>query len=177
MRKCAWCGRSTVAKNRHARFCSSKCRVYAHRSPLPKAMTSADRWVRRDVGKMPFTVTGTLASSTDPRTWSPYKEAASSTVGAGLGFVLGDGFACIDLDHCLVDGIPDAAAAAFLEAYPEHHIEISPSGDGLHIWGTADAGPGTRTVTADGLHVERYSAGRYITVTGNVYQRGELLPI
>jgi primase-polymerase (primpol)-like protein len=177
VRTCEWCGRSIVARNRQARFCSSKCRVYAHRNPLPKALTAADRWVRRDVGKMPFTTEGTLASSTNPRTWASYKTAAASTVGAGLGFVLGDGFACIDLDHCLVDGVPTAAAARFLEAYPGHHIEVSPSGDGLHIWGTAEPGPGTVRTQEDGLHVERYSTGRYITVTGHVFQRGELLPV
>lgn len=144
---------------------------------MPKLMTDADRWVRRDTNKMPLTTTGTLASSTNPRTWTTYKEASSSEIGVGLGFVLGGGFACIDLDHCLMGGTLTAAAVAFLENYAGHHVEISPSGDGLHIWGTAEAGPGTRTVTADGLHVERYSSGRYITVTGNIYQRGELLPL
>lgn len=140
-------------------------------------MTTADRWVRRDSAKVPLTTDGTPASSTNPATWSSHKDAAASSVGAGLGFVLGDGFACIDLDHCLVDGVPTAAAARFLEAYPRHHIEVSPSGDGLHIWGTAKTGPGSVLTQGDGLHVERYSTGRYITVTGQVYQRGELLPI
>ncbi|WIA95814.1 hypothetical protein [Curtobacterium sp. MCBA15_004] len=177
MRACEWCGRSIVAKNRQARFCSSKCRVYAHRNPLPKALTNADRWVRRDARKVPLTTTGTAASSTDAATWSTYAEAAASSTGVGLGFVLGDGFACIDLDHCLVDGVPTAAAARFLEAYRGHHVEVSPSGDGLHIWGTAEPGPGTVRTQDDGLHVERYSTGRYITVTGNVYQRGEILPV
>lgn len=91
--------------------------------------------------------------------------------------MLGDGFACIDLDHCLIDGAPTAAAERFLEDYPGHHIEVSPSGDGLHIWGTAEPGPGTVRTQDGSLHVERYSTGRYITVTGRIYQRGELLPI
>ena len=140
-------------------------------------MTAVDRWVRRDARKVPLTVAGGAASSTNSATWSTYPEAAASTAGVGLGFVLGDGFACIDLDHCLVDGVPTTAAVAFLDAYQGHHIEVSPSGDGLHIWGTAEAGPGTRKVTSEGLHVERYTATRYITVTGDVYQRGELLPL
>lgn len=140
-------------------------------------MTSADRWVRRDARKVPLTRTGTAASSIDPTTWTSYKFAAASSAGIGLGFMLGDGFACIDLDHCLIAGIPTDAAAQFLEAYQGHHIEVSPSGDGLHIWGTAEPGPGTVRNRDDGLHVERYSADRYITVTGHVFQRGALLPV
>jgi primase-polymerase (primpol)-like protein len=151
--------------------------VSAHRNPVPKAMVSADRWVRRNTAKVPLTTSGAFASSIDPRTWSTYADANASTAGNGLGFMLGDGFACIDLDHCLVGGVPTAAAATFLENYPEHHIEISPSGDGLHIWGTAEPAPGDVTTQPDGLRVERYTRERYITVTGNVYQRGELLPI
>lgn len=140
-------------------------------------MTSAGRWVRRDARKVPLTTTGTSASSTDPATWSTHAEAAASSAGVGLGFVLGDGFACIDLDHCLVDGVPTEAAKVFLEQYPRHHVEVSPSGDGLHIWGTAEPGPGRKVTQPDGLHVERYSHARYITVTGQVFQRGQLLPL
>ncbi|WP_228506202.1 hypothetical protein [Frigoribacterium sp. VKM Ac-2530] len=97
-------------------------------------------------------------------------------MGSGLGFVLGDGVGCIDLDHCLVDGVPTSAAGEVLRAYPGNYVEVSPSGDGLHIWGTADPAPGTRRVE-DGLAIERYSTGRYITVTGNVFRAGTLLPL
>ncbi len=65
--------------------------------------------------------------------------------------MLGDGFACIDLDHCLIDGAPNEAAAKFLEQYPGHHVEVSPSGDGLHIWGTDDERPGKIRAEHDGL--------------------------
>ncbi|QKS15695.1 DNA primase [Curtobacterium sp. Csp2] len=177
MRECIWCGRSIVAKNRQARFCSSKCRVYAHRNPIPKAMTAAERWVRRSATKVPLTVTGSAASSTNPDTWSSYQDATASSAGVGLGFMLGDGFACIDLDHCLIDGVPNGAAARFLEQFPGSHVEISPSGDGLHIWGTAGERPGKIRAEHDGLHVERYSRERYITVTGNAYRHGQLLPL
>lgn len=140
-------------------------------------MTTAKRWVRRDAEKRPLTVASTAASSTNPATWTTYAKAHSSSAGIGLGFVLGDGFACIDLDHCLEDGKPNQAAAAFLENYRGHHIEVSPSGDGLHIWGTSPEGPGTKRIQPDGLSVERYTTGRYITVTGQVYQHGGLLPL
>lgn len=176
IRSCDWCGKSIVSRNRQARFCSPRCRVYAHRNPIPLQLTSRDRWVRFRADKKPLTVDGLAASSTDPQTWAKYSAARASSAGVGLGFVLGDGIGCLDLDHCLVDGVPTAAAAAFLAKYLHHHIEVSPSGDGLHIWGLRDKLPGTKR-TIDGVSVETYSTGRYITVTGNVFQRGALLPL
>lgn len=181
MRKCEICGRSIVAKNAQARFCSNKCRVAAHRrakqQPLPVEMTSRHRWVRHTADKRPIdAITGTAASSTNPNTWAEYSEAESSTFGVGLGYVLGDGIGCIDLDHVIIDGVLVPGAAKFVANYPRNYIEISPSGDGLHIWGTSDEHPGTRR-TESGISVERYSSGRYITITKNVYQRGSLLPL
>lgn len=176
MRECGWCGRNIVNKNRHARYCSSKCRVYAHRSPVPAELIQRDRWVRYATNKRPLTTMGQAASSTNPSTWASYADAKASTAGVGLGFVLGDGIGCIDLDNCITDGEITPEAANFISDYPQHHIEISPSGNGLHIWGTADEAAGS-VKTIDGVSVERYSQGRYITVTGNIYQRGRLLPL
>ena len=126
--------------------------------------------------KVPFTTTGNYASSTNANTWSTFTEASASTVGVGLGYVLGDGIGCIDLDHCLNDGNQTDAATKFLRDYPHHFIEVSPSGEGLHIWGQQKE-QGGRRQTIGGLSIERYSVGRYITITGNVYQNGELLPL
>lgn len=136
-------------------------------------MLAAPRWVRRSSNKVPLTIDGTPASSTDPTTWATYTEAAASTAGEGLGFALGDGFACIDLDHCVTNGQPNPHALAYLRRYPNNYIEYSPSGTGLHIWGTMPEQAGTRR-TIHGLSVETYSANRYITITGNVYQHGTL---
>jgi primase-polymerase (primpol)-like protein len=187
MRECEYCGRSIVRKNAQAKYCSDKCRNYDRRrklsTPFPAGMMNRARWVRWDIvfrkgewAKVPLTVDGDFASSTDRDTWTTFADASASTIGAGLGFVLGDGIGGIDLDHCLVDGKPNKVAASFLETVPGHYIEVSPSGDGLHIFGTAEAALGSRK-TIDGLHLERYSTGRYFTVTGNVFQHGDLLPL
>jgi primase-polymerase (primpol)-like protein len=187
MRECEYCGRSIVSKNAQARFCSDKHRNYWRRArlraPFPAEMMARDRWIRwaprRRKGvitKVPLTVAGRAASSTDPGTWSSFAAAQRSSAGAGLGYVLGDGIGCRDLDHCLVDGVPTAATAAFLAGFSGHYIEVSPGGDGLHIWGRLAAQPGTKR-TVDGISVETYSTGRYLTVTGNVFQPGELLPL
>jgi primase-polymerase (primpol)-like protein len=182
MRECEYCGKSIVRKNAQARYCSDHCRNYARRAmkrdPIPAALTERGRWIRYSdpIRKIPLTVTGRVASSTNPATWASYEEAKASTAGSGLGFVLGDGIGCIDIDHCLAPDEPSKSLERFLEPYRDNYIEISPSGDGLHIWGNLDEQPGKR-YTADGLSIEKYSTGRYITITGNVYQHGSLRPL
>jgi len=180
MRECEYCRKSIVRKNAQARFCSDKCRTYARRAnariPYPKQMIDAGRWIRRSQSKVPLQINGNPASSTNSNTWSDFISANASRAGVGLGFVLGNGFACIDLDHCFDGTKPSQAAVAFLADYPNHYIEVSPSGDGLHIWGTAAATTGSRKII-DGLNVERYSSGRYITMTGRVFQKGQLFPL
>jgi primase-polymerase (primpol)-like protein len=46
------------------------------------------------------------------------------------------------------------------------YTEISPSGDGLHIWGIGHLKRGRRT-SWHGQPIEAYATGRYMTVTGN----------
>lgn len=168
MRTCEYCGKSIVAKNAHARYCSGKCRVYAHRAAkrIPTELTSRDRWVRYSPSKTPLdAITGKNASSTNPETWASYPEAKTSTYGIGVGFVLGEGIGCIDIDHCINNGIVDQRALDLIDQTEHFYAEISPSGNGIHIWHHANEGPGTRRVE-NGLNVERYTTGRYITITG-----------
>jgi len=133
-------------------------------------LTTCDRWVRRSSTKVPITVAGMAASSTDPRTWSSYKEAATSAVGVGTGFVLSDvdDVVCIDLDHCIntLTGRLAPWAAAIVNGAGATYVEVSPSGDGLHIWGHADVRHGRRIRRPDGTAVEIYGTGRYIAMTG-----------
>ncbi len=87
-----------------------------------------------------------------------------------MGFVLnGDGLACIDLDGVLDGDTLDPRAVEFidgLEVAP-FYVERSPSGRGLHLW-TWQASPTGRAryKLENGLRVEWYSTGRYLTVTG-----------
>mgnify|MGYP001945797877 CR=1 FL=1 len=165
----------TIAgRGRTPRYCSTRCRMAAHRARhrLPRELTERVRWVRHD-RKVPITPDGRPASSTDPRTWSTYREAARSKSGDGLGYVLGAGIACLDLDNCLDErGRPDARARAILARVPGAYVEVSPSGRGLHVWGRAPEQRGRRH-----RGYEVYSVGRYITVTGNVYQPGRLVDL
>ena len=79
--------------------------------------------------------------------------------------------------HCLdAYGHPSEAVAELLEFYAGSYVEVSPSGDGLHVWGTAPERRGFRR-TWKGQAVEFYSQDRYVTVTGRVFRPGALLPL
>ncbi|WP_319054094.1 bifunctional DNA primase/polymerase [Streptomyces europaeiscabiei] len=125
--------------------------------------------MRHSARKVPLTVDGRAASSTDPRSWSTYREAARSTAGAGLGFVLdGDGIVCLDLDHVVrPDGSLVGWAAELLAGLPPTYIEVSPSGTGLHVFGFGRLpGRGRRWARGEGTGLEVYADGRFVTVTG-----------
>ncbi|MET9953522.1 DNA primase [Streptomyces sp. NPDC006339] len=154
------------------RFCSTRCRVAAHRArpALPVELTRRERWVRRDERKAPRTVDGGFASVTSPSTWTSHRSAAASSVGVGLGYVLaaGDGIVCVDLDHCLDEGELAPWAREFLDHCPPTFVEVSASGTGLHVWGRGDVDRGRR-IRRDGVAIEVYGRGRYIAVTGERY--------
>jgi primase-polymerase (primpol)-like protein len=171
MRRCFFCSTALSPLARaDVRYCSGRCRIAAHRlkGVLPAELVALDRWIRYSPIKVPLTVRGRAASSTNPRTWSTYESAKDSTIGAGLGFVLnGDGVVCIDIDHCLEAGRPTRWASDFLATLPDTYVEVSPSGDGLHVWGVADLGFTGRRIKIAGGDLEVYGNLRYLTVTGD----------
>jgi primase-polymerase (primpol)-like protein len=171
-RRCEHCREHLGARHAHnARFCSGRCRTAAHRAArtVPRELTEKPRWVRHTARKVPLTVEGSAASSTDPGTWSTYREAVRSTAGAGPGFILdGDGIVCVDLDHCLGGGELAPWAQRIVDLVPGCWIERSVSGDGLHIWGLGSLKRGHR-LSVDGGSVELYATGRYIAVTGDTW--------
>lgn len=138
---------------------------------MPAELTKRPRWIRRTASKVPLTVGGQAASSTDPVTWSRHREAVRSTAGAGLGFVLsGDGIVCLDLDHALGGGEVLPWAQRIIDTAGPTWVEVSVSGDGLHIWGRGalPGGSGRRLALNPGS-VELYGTGRYIAVTGRTW--------
>lgn len=177
---CEWCGASVLSRRADIKYCSTAHRVAAHREArkhngIPAEMRTTQRWVRHDK-KRPIMPNGRAASSTAAATWSSYGAATISDKGQGLGYVLGAGIGCIDLDHCVDNGQPTPEALALIANYPDNWIEYSPSGTGLHIWGSAEEQPGFKR-NAGGLSIEFYSVGRFITITGKTYQSGKLSPL
>ena len=85
------------------------------------------------------------ASSTDPSTWSDYPTALAAVQAGhadGITYMLtaDDPFAAIDLDHCRDPDTRsiDIWAQLFLERGRETYAEVTPSGDGVRIWGLAN---------------------------------------
>jgi primase-polymerase (primpol)-like protein len=176
------------ARGRKPKYCGSRCRVSAHRElkrsaaflgrigppaqavrlslKVPDELRRLDRWIRHSE-KRPMAIGGWWCSVTDPSHWGPFTDAVTSTYGDGVGFVLnGDGIVCLDLDDCVVDGVLSQAARRFVDELPNTYIEFSPSNRGLHVWGYGFMDRGRR-FTVDGLKVEAYPDGRYLTMTGN----------
>lgn len=139
-------------------------------------MTKNDRWMRWELKKRadratkrPITVAGASASSTNAETWSSFAAANRSKVGAGIGYALGSGIGCIDLDHCIVDGELQPWAADILSACPDTFIEVSQSGSGLHIFGLLAESHG-RNIRRGETAIEVYSTGRFIAMTGKRFK-------
>lgn len=122
---------------------------------------------------MPLTVNGLPASSTNPDTWTALVAVESCTIGDGIGFALGNGFACIDLDHCYDSRghLADWAKMIIAPVEGKTYIETSPSGDGLHIWGCAAERTGLRVRNDLGMNIEAYSQSRYMTYTGHTWRK------
>ncbi len=77
----------------------------------------------------------------------------------------GDGLVCIDIDHCLDRGRVLSWAQGLVESLPDTYVEVSPGGDGLHVWGFGSVERGRR-IQVPGGTVEVYGSGRFMTVTG-----------
>lgn len=145
--------------------------------PVPPDMAMADRWLRWELAhrgdgtsKRPIRFDGGPASSTDPATWTSLPTAEQSKAGDGLGFALGGGFACIDLAHCYDSRghLADWAKMLLAPVIGRTWVEISPSGQGLHIWGRCAERKGVKVRGL--MDAEAYSQGRYMTYTGHAWR-------
>jgi primase-polymerase (primpol)-like protein len=119
------------------------------------------------------------ASVIDPDTWTSFEQtqAAYEQGGfSGVGIVLnGDGLVGIDLDNCVIDGVPSEQAMSILDSIGCQYVELSPSGKGLRSFGYVDNPPLERaTGEFNGVNVELYSRGRYLTVTGHALRAGPI---
>ncbi len=148
---------------------------------IPAELRAIPRWVmwsniqrtkpdgKKVWAKMPQTVDGAPASSTNASTWATFDDVCDTLIMGGfdgIGVVLGEGLHGIDLDDCR-----DPATGALSELAKEvlvqvdGYAEVSPSGTGLKIFARTNL-DGSRTKKEVG--VELYCDGRYFTVTGHV---------
>src|SRR5207247_2365849 len=100
---------------------------------------------------------------TDPARWASF----DLMNGQPKGFNLGDGWAGIDLDDCVVNGKVAPWALEIVRTLGTY-AEVSPSGTGIKIFMQATRPEGAANVKkCDAWEFEIYSEKRYFTVTGN----------
>ena len=141
---------------------------------IPQTLQDRQQWVlwrlvERDgrATKVPFSPEGKPASVSDPNTWTDFETALNAYHRGGfdgIGFVLTQdaGIVCVDIDHArnCTDWTPEAMEMVRLM---NSYTEVSPSGQGLHIWCYGHLPAGRRRKNG----VEMYDSGRFITVTGD----------
>jgi len=108
-----------------------------------------------------------VVSAHDPAVWVSAEAAFSHAKGTDLGiafvFTDADPFFFVDIDACY-DGAWSATATELCTHFRGCAVEVSQSGKGLHIIGTAETLPHgckSKTVAAD-----LYTEGRFIALTG-----------
>ncbi len=154
---------------------------------VPALLRERPQWVcwkleERDgkATKVPYSPnSGRRASSTDGSTWTTFEAAVAAADhfdGIGFVFAAGDPFVGIDLDDCRNPETGEIAewAQKIISRVQEGYVEISPSGNGIHIivQGTVrDGGRSRRKVRERGEvvgEIEMYSRERFFTITGEV---------
>lgn len=116
------------------------------------------------------------AKSNDPSTWSPFEDAVGTYKEhediAGIGIVLcsDDDLVGFDIDDVRNPSKDELEPYVWeIVAKSETYFEISPSGTGLRGFMVGQLTDGRRRRNG----VEMYDEGRYLTVTGNVFELSE----
>lgn len=120
--------------------------------------------------KIPYSIDGRKASSTDADTWATLSAAQFVSDKIGIIFTPEKLLLGIDIDHCIEDGKivheKRDEILAFLKAV-DSYTELSPSKTGVHAFLILDA---PLTLEANRKHCyELYTAGRFFTVTGEPF--------
>jgi hypothetical protein len=156
---------------------------------IPADLVAINRWVvwAYETGtgikpkKVPkcAAVLNSNASVIDPDTWTSFEQTQTAYEEggfSGVGIVLnGDGLVGIDLDNCVIDGVPSEQAMSILDSIGCQYVELSPSGKGVRSFGFVD-NPPLKVATGEfnGVNVELYSRSHYLTVTGHVLRAGPI---
>jgi len=149
-----------------------------YQNNIPSELKALPQWVawsgknrnNGKKGKMPVNpMTGKYAKINDPNTWTNFDDAVKyyqENLLDGVGFVFSehDDFIGIDLDQCIDrnEGIIEAHSESIIRQF-NSYTEISPSGEGVHIFVKGELPAGGRKSG----NIEIYDTRRFFTVTGN----------
>jgi hypothetical protein len=119
--------------------------------------------------KVPVDAQGTPVNPHAPEYWMSADMAIgmADSLGLGVGFVFtkDDPFWFLDIDHCSIGADWSGNAHSFMNAFAGCAMEISTSGEGLHIFGTGEIPPHSSKNKEYGI--ELYTEGRFVLLTGN----------
>ncbi len=149
---------------------------------VPDSLSELDRWGqwRWEQGrKVPYRIDGRRADSTNPVDWGELARAQDALrtgrySGLAFAFFESDGLVGIDLDDCLIDGVPKQIIQPMLEKFSDTYLEVSPSGEGLKLWCRGSLPSCLRVALADGIGLEIYTKGRYFAFTGRAFRGAPL---
>lgn len=153
----------------------------------PEALKSRPVWVLWKIEehngrptKVPYSARyNGRASSTNPESWCTFEEAMNELSihpdrYNGIGIVLSSdlGLVFIDLDECIdLNGVYSDTASDIIDRLKGQYIEVSQSGHGIHI---LTKGTIPKNVKNSVSGVELYSDKRFMAMTGNTIENGDL---
>ncbi len=99
--------------------------------------------------------------------WVQYgRERYGVDFGVGLSLSTDDPYVFVDYDKCLINGAWNEFVTDAVQRFAGAFLEVSYSGTGLHVIGSASLDPDLKT-RCKGFPGEIYSAGRFVALTGN----------
>lgn len=114
--------------------------------------------------------TGSPADQTNPQFWTTHAQALACAAAWGPAYTIGlvlttaDDLFCVDIDGAMqADGNWSPLANELAAALPGCFIEVSQSGQGLHIWGRYPSPPVHKKKNIP-LHIECYTEARFIAI-------------
>ena len=152
-------------------------------STIPKFMQEHDRFClwklvmkpgKNKPDKIPYRINGKRADATNPQHYSSFEETVEAFAkggNAGIGIGCFEPLRLVDVDDCIVNGKLDARGQDIVDTL-DSYTELSPSGNGIHIFILADgfAYDSERYyINNRNTHVEVYApdvTGKFLTLTG-----------
>ena len=131
--------------------------------------------------KIPYQTNGKRANPTDRRCFTDFETVCGNLdSNDGIGIGIFDDIAAIDMDHCVVNGVPNEMALDIINTM-NCYTEYSPSGNGIRILCTVSNPSYNKAkyyINNHKLGLEVYVAGytgKFVTLTGNVIRECDLV--
>ena len=149
-------------------------------SQIPPALRNLNQWLCwQKPTKIPIDPRTGRNTSAPAAVWSYDECITAAEHGYGIGFSLKNGIFGVDLDHVLDENgqlKPEYAHLSEIVDKIGSYTEISPSGEGLHIFARCDdIPPECKTCRKQNVPIEMYCEKRYITVTGEAWRNPGVL--